>query len=102
MHRDEQRLTLRASPPSAVRYGSAARGHGALVLSARWLGALALAGAVWAAPVTAVAQEEAAASEEAPSAPPSEVTTKIDAAKAQIGQLDYTGAQQALFEVVQS
>jgi hypothetical protein len=112
MHRDEQRLTLRASPPSAVRYGAvalaaaSARGHGALVFGAHWLGALALAGALWSAPSVAVAQEEAApeaaAGEEAPSAPPSEVTTKIDAAKSQIGQLDFTGAQQALFEVVQS
>jgi hypothetical protein len=97
MHRDEQRLTLRASPPSAVRYGTVS-----LAASARWLGALALAGALWSAPGVALAQEEAAAREEAPSAPPSEVTTKIDAAKSQIGQLDFTGAQQALFEVVQS
>lgn len=112
MHRDEQRLTLRASPPSAVRYGAvalaatSARRQGARAFGARWLGALTLAGALCSAPGVALAQEEAApeaaASEEAPSAPPSEVTTKIDAAKAQIGQLDYTGAQQALFEVVQS
>jgi hypothetical protein len=67
------------------------------------LGAVALAGALLAAPGVALAQDEpAAASEEAASAPPSEVTTKIDAAKAQIDQLDYPGAQQALFEVVQS
>jgi hypothetical protein len=102
MHRGEQRLTLRAAPPSAVPYGSVARRHSALVFGARWLGAVALAGALWSAPGVAVAQEEEAASEEAPAAPPSEVTTKIDAAKAQIDQLDYTGAQQALFEVVRS
>src|SRR5687767_6539198 len=102
MHRDEQRLTLQVSPPSAVGYGSvslvatSARGHGAVVFGARRLGALALAGLLWSAPGVALAQEEAAASEEsapseeAPSAPPSEVTTKIEAAKAQIGQLDFT------------
>jgi hypothetical protein len=101
MHRGEQRLTLQASPPAAVRYVSVARARTAVV-GARWLGAVALAGALWSAPGVAVAQEEAAASEEAPSAPPSEVTTKIDAAKAQIDQLDYPGAQQALFDVVQS
>lgn len=113
MHRDEQRLTLQVSPPSAVGYGSglfaatSARGHGAVVCGARRLGTLALAGLLLcSAPGIALAQDEAAAedaaSEEAPSAPPSEVTTKIDAAKSQIGQLDYTGAQQTLFEVVQS
>jgi hypothetical protein len=113
MHRDEQRLTLQVSPPSAVGYGSvsftatSAREHRAVVLGARRLGTLALAGLLsWSAPGVALAQDEAAAadaaSEEAPSAPPSEVTTKIEAAKSQIGQLDYTGAQQALFEVVQS
>jgi hypothetical protein len=113
MHRDEQRLTLQVSPPSAVGYGSvsfaatSAREHRAVVYGARRLGTLALAGLLsWSAPGVALAQDEAAAadaaSEEAPSAPPSEVTTKIEAAKSQIGQLDYTGAQQALFEVVQS
>lgn len=102
MHRDEQRLTLRVSPPSAVQSGSVSRRLGVVVFGARWLGAVALAGALWSLPGTAVAQEEAAAAEEAPSAPPSEVTTKINAAKAQIDQLDYTGAQQALFQVVQS
>jgi hypothetical protein len=113
MHRDEQRLTLQVSPPSAVGYGSvsfaptSAREHRAVVFGARRLGTLALAGLLsWSAPGVALAQDEAAAadaaSEEAPSAPPSEVTTKIEAAKSQIGQLDYTGAQQALFEVVQS
>jgi hypothetical protein len=114
MHRDEQRLTLHVSPPSAVGYGSvsfaaaSACERGALVFGARRLGALALAALLWSAPGVALAQDEAAAqegaaaSEEAPSAPPSEVTTKIDAAKSQIGQLDYTGAQQTLFEVVQS
>ncbi|HTV20035.1 MAG TPA: hypothetical protein VMG12_15230 [Polyangiaceae bacterium] len=127
MLRGEQRLTLRAlclptrgrtNPrvQSAVRYESVAldesvtreeavvRGRRTLGPSARWFGALAVAAAVWSSPGFALAQEEAAAesSEEAPSAPPSEVTTKIDAAKAQIDQLDYPGAQQSLFDVVQS
>jgi hypothetical protein len=113
MHRDEQRLTLQVSPPSAVGYGSvsfaatSAREHGAVVFGARRLGTLALVGLLLCSvPGVALAQDDAAAqdgaSEEAPSAPPSEVTTKIDAAKSQIGQLDYTGAQQTLFEVVQS
>ena len=107
MLRGEQRLTLQACPPSAVRHGSvvcsSTNRERAVRWGANWLGALALAGALWSVPTVALAQEEGAdAAGEATSAPPSEVTTKVDAAKAQIDQLDYPAAQQTLFEVVQS
>ena len=111
MLRGEQRLTLRACPRSAVRHSAGAstldaggyrdvRGRG---FGVGRVGVLALAVLLGVPQGTAFAQEgEAASSEEAPSAPPSEITTKIDAAKAQIDQLDYPAAQQALFDVVQA
>lgn len=105
MRRGEQRFALQASPSSAVRDGVGVVGfrRAELWRGRHWLGAAALAAGLWAMPVVAVAQDDAAeAGEEAPSPPPSEVTVKVDAAKAQIDQLDYAGARRALFEVVRS
>jgi len=67
----------------------------------RWLGAVALTAGLWAHAGLASAQDEAA-KDEAASEPQSAVGAKIDQAKKQIEQLDYTTAQQTLFEVVQS
>jgi hypothetical protein len=104
-----QPVALQQCPRSAAERWFVDGGARARARGARWLGAFALVAVGWAYAAPALAQDadaapaaEEAASEEAPSAPPSEVTTKIDAAKKQIEQLDYTAAQQALFDVVQS
>lgn len=107
-----QRSALRECPQFAAEQWFVDGGARARASGARWLGALALVAVGWSYAAPALAQDadataeeassEAAPAEEAPSAPPSEVTSKIDAAKKQIEQLDYTAAQQALFDVVQS
>lgn len=66
---------------------------------ARWLLAGALASGTWAQVGVARAQDESA---EAAEAPKSEVSEKVDRAKKQIEQLDFTGAQQTLFDAVQA
>jgi hypothetical protein len=80
-----------------VGAGWHARGQGA-----RWLAVVVLSVAAWGRVAPAFAQDEAAEASEAPSAPPSEVTAKIDEAKKLIEQLDYPAAQKELFSVVQS
>jgi hypothetical protein len=67
------------------------------------LGVVALSAFAWGRVEPAFAQESSdSAADEAASAPPSEVTAKIDEAKKLIEQLDYPPAQQTLFAVVQS
>jgi hypothetical protein len=109
-----QPIALQECPQAAAERWFVDGGARARASGARWFGAFALVAVGWAYALPARAQDadpkpsaeeastEGAASDEAPSAPPSEVTAKIDAAKKQIEQLDYTAAQQALFEVVQS
>jgi hypothetical protein len=99
--RGRQRVVLQACPSSAVQSGLVDSGCRARARGARCLGVLALTVAAWGPVEPAFAQDEAAAAE-AESAPPSEVTGKIDEAKKQIEQLDYTTAQKSLFSVVQS
>jgi hypothetical protein len=99
-----QPFALQQYPQSAAERWFVDGGARARASGARWFGAFALVAVGWAYALPALAQDADAASssQEAPSAPPSEVTAKIDAAKKQIEQLDYTAAQQALFDVVQS
>lgn len=107
-HRGPQAVALQQNPQSAAERWFVDGGARARASGARWFGVFTLVAVGWSYSVPALAQEADAAqsgeasSEEAPSAPPSEVTAKIDAAKKQIDQLDYTAAQQALFEVVES
>jgi hypothetical protein len=101
-HRDRQPAALRECPPQAVRSGLVDAGCRARSRGARWVGVAVLAVTIWGQAEPAFAQDEAAEpSAEAASAPPSEVTVKIDEAKKLIEQLDYGRAQEALFAVVQ-
>jgi hypothetical protein len=101
--RGRQRVALQVCPPQAVRSGLVDAGGRARALGARWVGVAVLTAAVCGQIAPAFAQDEAAAAtEEAPSAPPSEVTVKIDEAKKLIEQLDFARAQEALFAVVQT
>jgi hypothetical protein len=101
-HRDRQPAALRECPPQAAWSGLVDAGYRARCRGARWVGVAVLAVTIWGQADPAFAQDEAAeASAEAASAPPSEVTVKIDEAKKLIEQLDYGRAQEALFAVVQ-
>jgi hypothetical protein len=101
-HRDRQPAALRECPPQAAWSGLVDAGCRARCRGARWVGVAVLAVTIWGQADPAFAQDEAAeASAEAASAPPSEVTVKIDEAKKLIEQLDYGRAQEALFAVVQ-
>jgi hypothetical protein len=101
-HRDRQPAALRECPPQAVWSGLVDAGCRARSRGARWVGVAVLAVTIGGQADPAFAQDEAAeASAEAASAPPSEVTVKIDEAKKLIEQLDYGRAQEALFAVVQ-
>jgi hypothetical protein len=94
-------MPVRASrvPSSRVpsSLGPSSRGR-----HARWLGAVVLAAGLWAGQGGVAFAQDDAAKGEAASTPQSEVGGKIEQAKKQIEQLDYTAAQQGLFEVVQS
>jgi len=68
--------------------------------AARWLVAASLATGTWAGSSVALAQEAAAEAEA--EAPKTEVGEKIERAKKQIEQLDYTSAQQSLFDAIQA
>jgi len=68
--------------------------------AARWLVAASLATGTWAGSSAALAQEAAAEAEA--EAPKTEVGEKIERAKKQIEQLDYTSARQSLFDAIQA
>jgi hypothetical protein len=114
-HHGQRREASRGSSATASVCGSAMRVSAVPVESVpvrsrrltpgrggRWLGAVALAAGLWAAQGGVAFAQDDAAKDEAASAPQSEVAGKIEQAKKQIEQLDYTAAQQGLFAVVQS
>ena len=101
--RGAQREALQESPlvvaGETVRVN--ARHHRSWAPGVRWLAAGALSVGLMASVGVARAQDEAASSEEE-AKPATESGQKIDQAKKQIEQLDYSGAQELLFQVVQS
>ena len=101
--RGAQRGALQESPlvvdGEAVRVN--ARRHPNRVPGVRWIAAGALSIGLMVSAGVAHAQDEAASSEEE-AKPATESSTKIEQAKKQIEQLDYSGAQDLLFQVVQS